>query len=319
MPDPAQAALLPDEFPGPVEGRIYVGTCSWAEKSFVKSGFYPRGVRRAEDRLRYYATQFPTVEIDASYFALLPPAFSRRWAEETPPGFVMHAKAFGLFTGHAASVQRLPPGFAALLPDRLRESGEVRYSDVPEEFLNACWDHFRAFLDPLAVAGKLGYVLFQLPPGVKYSPEVLEAMLSWQRELDGHRLAVEFRNRDWAAHPEALEFLAREGLIYVMVDMPDLPRLMPAVEAVTGEWAVVRFHGRNRAGWGRAGASTEERYDYDYTADELRPWAEIAGRIAARASRFFAMFNNHVRGNMASNARVFQALLESGDVPRSTQ
>jgi uncharacterized protein YecE (DUF72 family) len=319
VPDPAQAALLPDEFPGPVEGRIYVGTCSWAEKSFVKSGFYPRGVRRAEDRLRYYATQFPTVEIDASYFALLPPAFSRRWAEETPPGFVMHAKAFGLFTGHAASVQRLPPGFAALLPDRLRESGEVRYSDVPEEFLNACWDHFRAFLDPLAVAGKLGYVLFQLPPGVKYSPEVLEAMLSWQRELDGHRLAVEFRNRDWAAHPEALEFLAREGLIYVMVDMPDLPRLMPAVEAVTGEWAVVRFHGRNRAGWGRAGASTEERYDYDYTADELRPWAEIAGRIAARASRFFAMFNNHVRGNMASNARVFQALLESGDVPRSTQ
>ena len=318
MPDRAQAALLPDEFPGPVGGRIYAGTCSWAEKSFVKSGFYPPGVRRPEDRLRYYTTQFPTVEIDASYFALLPPAYSRRWAEQTPPGFVMHAKAFGLFTGHAASVQRLPPGFAALLPDRLRESEEVRFSDVPEEFLNACWDHFRAFLDPLALTGKLGYVLFQLPPGVKYSPEALEAMLAWKRELAGHRLAVEFRNRDWSAHPEALDFLAQERLIYVMVDLPDLPRLMPAVEAMTDDWAVVRFHGRNRAGWARAGATTEQRYDYDYTADELRPWAEMAKRMVGRSGRFFAMFNNHVHGNMASNARVFHALLEGGEEPQST-
>jgi len=318
VPDRAQAALLPDEFPGPVDGRIYVGTCSWAEKSFVKSGFYPPGVRRPEDRLRYYTTQFPTVEIDASYFALLPPAYSRRWAEQTPPGFVMHAKAFGLFTGHAASVQRLPPGFAALLPDRLRESEEVRFSDVPEEFLNACWDHFRAVLDPLALTGKLGYVLFQLPPGVKYSPEALEAMLAWKRELAGHRLAVEFRNRDWSAHPEALDFLAQERLIYVMVDLPDLPRLMPAVEAMTDDWAVVRFHGRNRAGWARAGATTEQRYDYDYTADELRPWAEMAGRMAGRSGRFFAMFNNHVRGNMASNARVFQTLVEGREEPGST-
>ena len=229
----------------------------------------------------------------------------------------MHAKAFGLFTGHAASVQRLPPGFAALLPDRLRESEEVRFSDVPEEFLNACWDHFRAFLDPLALTGKLGYVLFQLPPGVKYSPEALEAMLVWKQELAGRRLAVEFRNRDWAAHPEALDFLAQERLIYVMVDLPDLPRLMPAVEAMTDDWAVVRFHGRNRAGWARAGASTEQRYDYDYTADELRPWAEMAGRMAG-SGRFFAMFNNHVRGNMASNARVFQTLVEGREEPGST-
>jgi uncharacterized protein YecE (DUF72 family) len=315
----AQTPLLPAESAGPVRGRIYVGTCSWAEKSFVKSGFYPPGARGAEDRLRYYATQFPTVEIDASYFALLPPAYSQRWSEQTPSGFIMHAKAFGLFTGHGASVKRLPPGFGALLPQRLRESEEVRASDVPEEFLNACWDQFRAFLDPLARADRLGYVLFQLPPGAKYSPQALQSMLGWKRELAGHRLAVEFRNRDWASHPEALEFLAREGLIYVMVDLPDHPRLMPAVEAVTGEWAVVRFHGRNRAGWGRAGASTDERYNYDYSPDELRPWAEAAERMAERAGRFFAMFNNHVRGYMASNARAFEALLEGGEEPRSKE
>lgn len=311
MADASQTSLIPAAAAEPVGGRVYVGTCSWAEKTFVKSGFYPPGIRRSDERLRYYATRFPTVEIDASYFALLPPAYSRRWAEETPPGFIMHAKAFGLFTGHAASVERLPQGFASLLPAGLRDGGEIRIRDVPEEFLNACWDHFRAFLSPLAAAGKLGYILFQLPPGVKYSPEALEAMRGWQRELEGFRVAVEFRHRDWSRHPEAMEFLERERLIYVMVDLPDLPRLMPAVQAVTGDWAVVRFHGRNRAGWAQAGASTQQRYDYRYSTEELRPWARTVGQLGGRASRFFAMFNNHASGNMAKDARAFQDLLEA--------
>jgi uncharacterized protein YecE (DUF72 family) len=311
VPDSSQTSLLPEEAAAnPVRERMYVGTCSWAEKSFVKSDFYPRAIRRAEDRLRYYATQFPTVEIDASYFALLPPAYSRRWAEDTPPGFIMHAKAFGLFTGHGTSVERLPKGFASLLPPTVRDAKEIRVADVPEEFLNACWDHFRGFLAPLADAGKLGYVLFKLPPSAMYSPETLEAMRGWKRELAGCRLAIEFRNRDWSRHPEAMEFLEKEGLIYVMVDLPDVPRLMPVLEAVTGEWAVVRFHGRNRAGWERAGASTEQRYDYEYSVDELRPWAGAAERLTGRASRFFAMFNNHVRGNMARNGRTFVNLLK---------
>jgi uncharacterized protein YecE (DUF72 family) len=309
--DASQTTLLPPGAASPVRGRFYVGTCSWAEKTFIKSGFYPPGIRRAEDRLRYYATQFPTVEIDASYFALLPPEYSQKWAEETPSGFIMDAKAFGLFTGHRASVERLPKGFASLLPARLREAREIRLNDVPEEFLNACWDHFREFLAPLAAAGKLGYILFQLPPGAKYSPEALEAMRGWQRELAGFRVAVEFRHRDWSRHPEAMAFLEREGLIYVMVDLPDLPRLMPVVHAVTGDWAVVRFHGRNRAGWARAGATTEQRYDYRYSVDELRPWAETVKQVAGRVDRFFAMFNNHAGGNMAKDARTLQELLEN--------
>ncbi len=318
MPPSDQLPLLPNAGPIPIRGRIYVGTCSWAEKSFIKSDFYPRSVRRADDRLRYYATQFPTVEVDASYFALLPAAYSRRWAEDTPPGFVMHAKAFGLFTGHAISVSRLPPGFRDLLPSRLQQAAQVRIGDVPEEFLNACWDRFREFLVPLAEAGKLGYVLFQLPPSTRYDPDLLDEIRGWGRELKGHRLAVEFRHRDWSRHPEALDALSQEGLIYVMADLPDLPWLMPPVEAVTSDWAVIRFHGRNREGWARAGASTGERYDYDYSLEELHRWAQVVGRLSERAARFFAMFNNHVRGNMARNARVLQGLLEGDRDPIAT-
>jgi len=306
-----QLSLLGDQGPRPIRGRIYVGTCSWAEKSFVRSDFYPRSARSASDRLRFYATRFPTVEVDASYFALLPPAYSRRWAADTPEGFVMHAKAFGLFTGHAVAAPRLPPRLAELLPARARAAADLRLGDVPEEFLNACWDQFRAFLAPLADAGRLGYVLFQLPPSVRFSTSVLDEVRGWTRQLPGHRIAVEFRHRDWSRHPEALERLARERCAHVMVDLPDLPWLMPPVEAVTSDWAVLRLHGRNREGWARAGASTDERYDYAYGADELRGWAEVANRLSASAARVFVMFNNHARGNMAHNAQALQALLEA--------
>jgi uncharacterized protein YecE (DUF72 family) len=305
----SQLSLLGESGPGPIHGRIYVGTCSWAEKSFAKSDFYPRGVRNASERLRYYATRFPTVEVDASYFALLPPAYSRRWVEETPAGFIMHAKAFGLFTGHAVAASRLPPGLAALLPSRLR-AAEVRLRDAPEEFVNACWDQFRAFLAPLADAGRLGYVLFQLPPSARFSEAALDEIHTWTQQLPGHRIAVEYRHRDWSRHSEALERLARERSAYVVVDLPDLPWLMPRVEAVTSDWAVVRLHGRNREGWARAGASTDERYDYEYGAEELRDWAGVAGRLSERAERVFLMFNNHVRGNMARNADALRVLLE---------
>ncbi len=307
----SQLSLLDESSPGPVRGRIYVGTCSWSEKSFVRSDFYPRGVRSASERLRYYATRFPTVEIDASYFALLPPAYSRRWVEDTPPGFTMHAKAFGLFTGHAVAAARLPPGLAALLPSRLR-TADVRLRDVPEEFLNACWDQFRAFLEPLAAAGRLGYVLFQLPPGVRYSEAVLEEVHGWTEQLPGYRVAVEFRHRDWSRHPEALERLARERCAYVIADLPDLPWLMPRVEAVTADWAVMRLHGRNREGWARAGASTDQRYDYEYGVEEIDDVARAAVRLSAQAERVFLMFNNHARGAMARNAGALRRLLEAG-------
>ena len=183
-------------------------------------------------------------------------------------------------------------------------------TDAPEEFRNACWDAYREFLAPLADAGKLGYVLFQLPPGAHHSPQAIEAMAGWTRELAGRRIAVEFRHRSWSQHPEVWDELSRLGLAYVIVDLPDLAWLMPSVEAVTSDVAVIRFHGRNREGWARPRATTDERYAYDYSTDELRHWAGVARRVAERAGTLYAMFNNHVGGAMARNAQALAGLLE---------
>jgi uncharacterized protein YecE (DUF72 family) len=222
----------------------------------------------------------------------------------------MNAKAFGLFTGHRVAIKRLPPGFANLLPADVREAADVRLAGAPEEFQNACWDAYREFLAPLAAAGKLGYVLFQLPPGARYAPSAIDEMARWTQELAGLRLAVEFRHRSWSQHPEVFDELSRLHVAYVMVDLPDLPWLMPAVEAVTSDVAVIRFHGRNREGWARAGASTDQRYAYDYSRNELRHWAGVARRVSGRTEKLYAMFNNHVGGAMARDAQTLAALLE---------
>src|SRR5689334_11102335 len=82
---------------------ILVGTASWTDKSLIDSGkFYPPSVQDAESRLRYYASQFPIVEVDSSYYAIPLPTTAHFWAERTPRHFVFNVKAFRLFTGHPA-------------------------------------------------------------------------------------------------------------------------------------------------------------------------------------------------------------------------
>ena len=80
-------------------GRLRVGTASWTDPSLIKSGkFYPKGCSSAEERLRYYADQFPMVEVDSSYYALPSGRNSEAWVLRTPDDFVFNIKAFRLFT-----------------------------------------------------------------------------------------------------------------------------------------------------------------------------------------------------------------------------
>ncbi len=118
--------------------QILIGTASWTDKSLIDSGlFYPSEINAAEDRLRYYATQVPLVEVDSSYYALPSVRNSQLWSERTPEGFLFDIKAFRLFTQH-----QTPP--SALTRD-IRESmgpidkKNVYYRDVPEELLDELW------------------------------------------------------------------------------------------------------------------------------------------------------------------------------------
>src|SRR5512146_3455166 len=94
----------------PSRPQFLVGTASWTDPTLVKSDiFYPPALRTAEERLRFYAAQFNTVEVDASYYALISERNAELWAERTPPGFVFHIKAFAMLTRHGVKPEQLPP------------------------------------------------------------------------------------------------------------------------------------------------------------------------------------------------------------------
>src|SRR2546427_7092959 len=89
--------------------RVLVGTTSWTDKTLIGSGrFYPPETKSAEERLRYYATCFPIVEVDSSYYALPSAHNAELWAQRTPADFVFDVKAFRLFTQHQTAPRALP-------------------------------------------------------------------------------------------------------------------------------------------------------------------------------------------------------------------
>src|SRR6478736_4814400 len=108
------------------------------------------------------AELFDTVEENSSYYAIPTAEAAAAWARRTPDGFVFHVKAFGMMTRHPVKADQLPPD--------LRGEVEVDHRgrvDHPSRELRAeVFDRFRAALEPLREAGKLGGILMQFPPYV---------------------------------------------------------------------------------------------------------------------------------------------------------
>jgi uncharacterized protein YecE (DUF72 family) len=144
-----------------VTAPIRVGTCSFADEALSKH-WYPRGIRAGEQRLRYYAERFDTVEVDSTFYALPTADRTALWAERTPPGFIFHIKAFSMMTRHPVRPEQLPPELRAEVG--LDRAGRV---ERPSRELRAeVFARFHAALAPLRDAGKLGGILMQFPPYV---------------------------------------------------------------------------------------------------------------------------------------------------------
>jgi uncharacterized protein YecE (DUF72 family) len=282
--------------------RIRVGTCSWADESLSK-WWYPKGIRTAEERLRYYAERFDTVELDSSYYRLPEPEQVEKWTERTPDGFVFHVKAFAVMTRHPVRVEQLPPDLREGVPTD--ERGRV--DRPPREFRAEVFARFHAALEPFRAAGKLGGILLQFPSYV-VAKDSSRDYIAWAvGELRGDRPLVEFRHRSWLDdehRDHTLSFLESLGASHVVVDAPktDAKNLVPTVPAVTGPLAYVRFHGRNADTWNKRGGSAAERFDYLYSEEELREWAPVLEKLADEAREAYAMFNNNGRSPAQAGA-----------------
>jgi uncharacterized protein YecE (DUF72 family) len=269
---------------------VHIGICSWADDGLLKH-WYPRDVRSAEARLRYYAERFECVEVDSPFYRLPSPDNAARWAERTPDGFVFHAKASKEMTGHEETDSR----------DR-------------------AYVEFRTSLAPLEAAGKLRGVLLQFHPRVQKTPEALDDLRDVADLLDPLVPLIEFRHRSWMTEEErahTLAFLEEHRLAYVSVDSPRTraSNVMPRIAAATHDVAYIRFHGRNWKTWNKKTKTSGERFDWLYERDDLEEWVDPIAKLAEERREVYAMFNNNRNDYAPRSAHVLRGLLDEAGVP----
>jgi uncharacterized protein YecE (DUF72 family) len=289
---------------------LRIGTSGWNYPSGTGTWnglFYParrgRGARLKEfDELSWYAEHFDTVEVNSSFYGPPVPETTRRWVEKTPPTFEFSLKLHQQFTHpemfKRAALARLPDAS----PSALAELARVNEADIGK---------FKSGLDPIASAGKLGALLAQFPASFKDTPQnrdYLEWLLTTFRE---YPVAVELRHKTWSDQiGSTLELLGAHTAAWVQIDEPKFrlsirQNFLPNIKG----FYYMRLHGRNAAQWWKHDKS-EDRYNYLYSVDELRPFAETATAADAIVRKAYMYLNNHFSAKSVVNAAVLKSLVD---------
>jgi uncharacterized protein YecE (DUF72 family) len=286
-------------------GKILVGTASWTDRTLLASGWYPKEADNAERRLAYYASRFPMVEVDATYYNPPAEATAGYWAERTPSDFVFNIKAFSLLTGH-------PTRPAAIYKDLRPETDKktIYPDDLPPQTYEDIWSRFLSALDPLVEAGKLGAILFQFPPWFTIRRSNKQYLLEVAKRVSPLRAVIELRHQSWFTgdnQAETLDFLRKHHLPYVSVDMPQgYTSSIPPVLAATSDLAVVRFHGHSDK-W--TSKNIYEKYGYDYSTTELKQWAPKLEKLSRETAALHVLMNNCRGDSSQRNAAELRRLL----------
>ncbi|HEY3296030.1 MAG TPA: DUF72 domain-containing protein [bacterium] len=261
-------------------GTIDIGTSGWKFDDWAGT-FYPLRVPQTK-WLEYYAARFPIGELNSTYYRIAPTSVYEAIARKTPPQFRLFAKV------HADVTHK-------------RENPETSLRNL------------LIALDPLQSDGKLLGLLAQFPGNFRYVPESVDYLKSLRDLCKGIRLCVEFRHRSWAGD-EALQQIRELDLTWVSPDEPPLPDLMPRRFVATSDILYVRLHGRNAAAWYNREAG--DRYDYEYSTEELTEIGREILAAEAPARRGYVLFNNCYVGKAPRNAlwlkNYYAALLETG-------
>ena len=234
---------------------IRIGCSGWSYEHW-RDAFYD-GLSSSR-WLEHYAEFFDTVEVNATFYRLPKPNTVKGWVERTPDRFCFAVKSSRYLT-HVKRLRDLSEGIARLV----------------------------ALLEPLSAAGKLGPMLWQLPPNFGRDDERLAEAFA---KLPAGRHAFEFRDESWFV--EEIYLLLREYRVaFVAADRAGLP---PAPWVDTSGWWYLRFH------HGRAGRRG------NYSERELHDWAE---RIECVDGDVYAYFNNDWEGFAIGNALTLRAEL----------
>jgi len=261
---------------------IRVGVAGWDYADW-NGVVYPPGAVRGFDRLAHVSRFVDVIEINSTFYRPVAPRTAVSWARRTSgrPGFTFTAKAHRSWTHEA---------------------------EGPAQVFRAALEGLR----PLREADRLGALLIQFPQSFHDGDAARDRITRLADRLEGWPLAIEVRHVSWEA-ADAAEWLASRGLGWCLVDQPRVGRSTArALARVTGRLAYLRLHGRNRADWFREDAGRDARYDYLYSAAELRPLARAARQMALRAEEVYVIQNNHFRGQALANALQMKRILQGG-------
>jgi uncharacterized protein YecE (DUF72 family) len=297
------------------DATVRIGTASWTDPTMTAPGvFYPPDAKTAEDRLVYYANQFPVVEVDATYYALPARRQGELWFERTPEWFTFDIKAHALMTGQPSEVSRLPKDLREELPAELLDKKRVYARDLPNEIEDEIWRRFLDGISPLTSSGKLGAVFLQYPRWFFPSNESRDEIVRARERLGNVPFAVELRHASWFNEKNVdrtIRFLEKYEIPFVMVDAPPGTRSsLPPLKVVTSpRLAIVRFHGRRTETWEKQGIPVVERFRYLYDESELNEWVPRIRETAKEVPEVHVLMNNCYANYGTTNAREIAALL----------
>ncbi|MBM6506847.1 MULTISPECIES: DUF72 domain-containing protein [Staphylococcus] len=266
---------------------INIGLTGWGDHDTLYED-----LERKTDKLKTYASHFPIVELDASYYAIQPERNIQKWINETPKRFQFVVKIHQALTLHAD----------------FRDFAETRQE---------LFDKFKEMLKPLQENDKLAMVLVQFPPWFDCSSQNIKYILYVKQQLKDFPICVEFRHQSWFNErfkEETLTFLTEHQIIHAVVDEPQVKDgSIPLVNRITSDIAFVRYHGRNVHGWTKKDMTDQEwrdvRYLYNYNDQELYDLAQKVKILEQKAKKVYVVFNNNSGGHAAQNAKTYQDML----------
>jgi uncharacterized protein YecE (DUF72 family) len=267
----------------PLASKILVGPAGWSYADW-EGIVYPRSKPRGFHEAAYLAQYFDTIEINTSFYNPLRPEVTASWVDK-----VERNRAFQ---------------FTAKLWKRFTHERSASLQDEKA---------FKRGLEPLAVAGRLGALLIQFPWSFKNARENHEYLSGLFMQFMEYPLVIEVRHNSWN-QPEVFGWLREQNVGFCNIDQPVIGRSIAPSEQVTMPVGYVRLHGRNYEHWFTSAAHPEERYNYLYRIEELKPWAERIASIARTAELVFVITNNHFEGKAVANALQLMSLLSGQPV-----
>jgi len=261
--------------------EIYIGTSGWSYEDW-RGIVYPKSPPKGFRELAYYAEIFDAVEINTTFYRPPLPQYCEKWLDDVDPNprFKFTLKLWQRFT-------------------------HTRDTKWTEEEAGT----FKAGIEPLAEAGRLGAVLIQFPWSFRNSQSSRGWLANLAETFAEYPLVLEVRHASWN-NRASLEFMRSLNLNFCNIDQPVTKSSIPPTSIATGPIAYYRFHGRNYRNWFKKDAGRDARYDYLYTPEELQPWIENIEEMEKRVEQIYVMTNNHYRGQAPVNALQMRSALK---------